>query len=135
MSGLAGQGVVEGHDGQLRRGGEGAQVGLCPVFRCGASLARQRAKDTLHSGRLFRKAHPVIRKPTVIGLPRLRLIQDVRSHYGFGSEQAKQAQLRETTEEKPRIRTERVEPSGSYSVVDVPVVRQGDPDVDVREKI
>jgi hypothetical protein len=98
-------------------------------------MTGQCAEGTFQSRRLVEKAYPIVFEPSVVGLPRLRLIPNVSaSHHRLSGEQAKQAKLSEATEEEARIQGKGIEPARGDMVVDMPVVRQGDPDVYVREK-
>jgi hypothetical protein len=58
----------------------------------------------------------------------------VRSHDGRRTQKPKQTELGEATEKEARHGGERIKPLPGGEVVDMPVVTERDPNIDVREK-
>jgi hypothetical protein len=87
------------------------------------------------SSRLIKKRNSFILKPIVAGSPGLLLSPcQVRAHHGCGAQKAKQAELGEAAEKEAGQGCEMVEPPAGGAVVDMAVLGEGDPDVDIREK-
>ena len=64
----------------------------------------------------------------------MRLIHDFVAHDRFRREKAEKTELGEAAEEKTGVRRQTGKPRGGASVMNVPLVGEGDPDVDIREK-
>jgi hypothetical protein len=64
----------------------------------------------------------------------LRLIHDFGFQNQFRGEEAEQAQLSEAAEEEPGVGWQSGEPACGCRVMDMALIGEGDPDVDVREK-
>jgi len=93
----------------------------------------ERPKAGLELRGFIHELHARILQPSVVGGPRLWLSHDLVAHYGFRRQQPQQAELREPAERQRGIRRQRLEPPGRNPVVDVPLVGERHPDVDVRE--
>ena len=64
----------------------------------------------------------------------MRLVHDFVSHDRFRSEEAEKAELCEAAEEEAGVHRKPGKPCRSSWVMDVPLVGESDPDVDIREK-
>jgi hypothetical protein len=64
----------------------------------------------------------------------LWLVHHFVTHHRFRSEQSEQSKLREAAEKQAGVRSEAGKPRCSARVMDMPLVSQGDPHVDIREK-
>jgi hypothetical protein len=62
------------------------------------------------------------------------LIHDFVGHDGFRGEEAEKTELGEAAEKETGVRGKSGKPSGSADVMGVPLVGEGDPDVEIREK-
>jgi hypothetical protein len=62
------------------------------------------------------------------------LVHDFVSHDGFRSEEAEKSELGEAAKKEAGVRGEPGKPCRGAGVMDVPLVGEGDPDVDIREK-
>ena len=96
-------------------------------------ITTQRPKAGLELRGFIHELHTRILQPSVVGRPRLWLSHDLGAHHGIRCQQPQQAELREPTERQRGIRRQRLEPLGRNPVVDVPLVGERHPDVDVRE--
>ena len=85
--------------------------------------------------RLIQESHTLILQPTIVRSPCCRLVHHlVSAHHRFRGQKTQQAELRKPTEEQTRSRADASEPASRDRVMNVSLVRQGDPNVDVREK-
>ena len=73
-------------------------------------------------------------QPTVINLPSFRLGHNLRTHHGWRSKQPQKAELGDAAETETRFLIKTHKPTRSNGVVEMPVRRQGNPDVYIREK-
>ena len=73
-------------------------------------------------------------QPTIINLPRFRLGHHLQTHYGVCRKQSQKTELGYPAETKARVLTQSRKPTRSDSVVDMPLRREGDPDIHIREK-
>jgi hypothetical protein len=74
-------------------------------------------------------------EPPVLGFPGFLLtLCQVRSHDSLRAEEPKQAKLGETTEKEVRHRGEMIEPPASDEMMEMPIVGERQPNVDVRQK-
>ena|SRR5712691_8631483 len=96
--------------------------------------AGQATKDAFKTWRLVEAGNAVVLQPAIVGVPCLRLILDFVAHDGFRSEEAEKAELGEAAEKETGIGRKPGKPCGSASVMNVPLVGEGDPNVDIREK-
>jgi len=134
VCGAAAEGAIEGNEGELGGGSEGAEIGIGPIFCGGAAEASQAAGDAFEAAGLVEAGDAVVLEPTVIGLPGLRLIHDFVGHDRFRGEQAEKAKLGEAAEKEAGVRGEPGKPSRGAGVMDVALIGQGHPDVEIREK-
>jgi hypothetical protein len=75
-----------------------------------------------------------VSEPSIVRAPRLHLVHHLIAHDGFRRQEPQQSKLRESAEEETGILVDGFEPVSRDLVMDVPFVREGDPDVDIREK-
>jgi len=134
FAGLTAERPVEGDQSELGREGEGAEVRIGPVFGGGAAQAREVAKGTFEARRLLEERDAVVFEPTVIDLPRLRLIHHFARHDGWCGQKTKKSKLGETAKEEAVIVTQAGKPGRGGAVMDVALKGEGNPDVDIREK-
>jgi hypothetical protein len=134
VCGFAAEGAVEGDEGELGGGGKGAEIGVGPVFGGGTAEAGQAAEDPFEAGRLIKAGNAIILQPAIVGLPRLRLIHDFVGHDRCRSEEAEKTELCETAEKEAGVRRKNGKPGGGTGMMDVALVGEGDPDVEIREK-
>jgi len=73
-------------------------------------------------------------QPIVIEVPSPSLSLDLVTHDGWSRQQAQKTNLREPAETQMSVLRESRKPALGEVVMDVLGVRQGDPDVEVREK-
>jgi hypothetical protein len=114
---------------------EGHQVGIGPVFRRWPRIAREGSESRFHCGRFFEKKDALVAAQAVIGSPRLRLAQDlVIAHDGLGGEKPKQTKLGEAAEAQTGIFVQPFEPRFRCAVMDMALVKERQPYIDIREK-
>ena len=134
VRGSAAERAVEGDEGELRGRGKGAEIGIGPVFCGGTAEAGQAAEETFEAARFVQTGDTVVLQPPIIGLPGPRLIHDFVTHDRLGSEEAEKTQLGEAAEKETGVRREHGKPRRAARMMDVCLVGEGDPDVDIREK-
>ena len=97
--------------------------------------AGESAEVGLDSSRFFQELNAVVLKPAVVGLPGLPLaFCAILAHDRSRSEQSKEPELREAAKEKARGGRQTFEPRASGRVVNMAVIGESNPDVDIREK-
>jgi len=97
-------------------------------------LAGISAKHFFESRRLLQKNNARIIEPAVVNVPGFVLKKNFPAHNGFRSEEAQKTELCDATESDARVFVQRLEPSGGDAMVNMAVVSQREPNVDVREK-
>jgi len=73
-------------------------------------------------------------EPAIVNVPGFVLKKNFSAHYGSRGEEAQKTELCDATESDARVFVQRREPSGGDAMVNMSVVSQCEPDVDVREK-
>jgi len=97
--------------------------------------AGQIAEVWLEIRGLIQIFHALVPNPAIVCSPRFRLAHDlIGFHDCFRGQESKEAELCEPAEEQARSWGEAFEPAARDQMVDVPLVGEGDPDIDVREK-
>ena len=133
--GLGLKGAIEGHHCQTGSLRESREIGVGPVLRGGLRRPSQRAKLGIESARLIEEVHSLIAEPTIVRIPRVLLaFCVVRTHHRRRAQETKKPKLGQAAEEEMRRGSKTREPLTRHDVVDMPVVRQRNPNVDVREK-
>ena len=125
---------IEGRHREVRRGSERRQIGVRPVLGRGVTQPGHAAKPALQPRRLIHVVHALILEPSIVSVPSLLLVHDLVAHDRFGGQETEQSQLREPAEEEARVRVNGAEPVVRNHVMNMPLVGEGDPDVDIREK-
>jgi len=72
-------------------------------------------------------------EPSIVSTPRARLTHHLVAHNSLGREKTQQAKLREAAKQA-RDRAKRGEPAPRHGVMDLRLICEGNPHVDVREK-
>ena len=132
--GFAAEGAVESDESELGGGGKGAQIGIGPVLSGRPTKAGHVSENAFEAAGLVQASNAVVLEPAIVGLPSLRLVHDFVGHDRFRGEEAEKTKLCEAAEKKAGIRRDAGKPRCGAGVMDMPLVAEGDPDVDIREK-
>ena len=135
MPNLALKSLVKGHKPQIGNHSESRKVGVSPAFRARMLLSRKGAEDAVQIWWFLEEKHPAISEPVIKCLPSLELGHHlISSHNCLSGEEPQQAELREAAETNPCVHLHFFEPGPRDSMVNVPPISQGDPDIHIREK-
>ncbi len=129
------QRFVERNQPQVGGRGESEQIGIGPILWGRKGRPRQRPKLGFEFARLVQELDPLILEPAVIGLPGFLLASClVGTHDNRCAQEAQKSELSEATEKETRDAREVLEPRDGNRVVDMAIVSERHPNVDVREK-
>src|SRR5712692_9277874 len=106
VRGFAAEGTIEGDEGELGGGGEGAEIGGGPVFCGGTEQAGQVTEDAFEAARVVEAGNAVVLQPAIVSVPGLRLIHDFIGHDRFRGEEAEKAELGDAAEKEAGVRRE-----------------------------
>ena len=126
---------IEGHETQPGALGKCGKIGVSPILWGRMRRPCQRAELCFDSARFVQELNSFILKPAVIGSPGFQLaFYLVGAHYSGRAQKPQQSELSEAAEKEARRGSDTLEPLACGRVVDMPIVSERHPNVDVREK-
>lgn len=126
--------LVEGNQPQTGNRSERQQVRVGPLLGQRASPPRVRAERLFQPSWFVEERNARVVQPTVINPPSFWLGHYLLTHHGLCCKQPQKAELSDSAETETRFLIETRKPARSNDVVEMPVRRQGNPDVYIREK-
>ena len=132
---LIAQRMIKGYKAQPGGLSKCGEIGVGPILRGRMGRPGQCPELCFKSDRLVQKLDSFILEPAVISLPSFQLTSYlVGAHYGHRTQKPKQPELGEAAKKEARHGRDTLEPLARGGMVDMPIVSERHPNVDVREK-